>query len=97
MPPARRYAQRSQDWRYILEDSGAKCLFVSTKEIYRDTFHFAGVHGNVQNVFCFDQNDGQAGSFKDLLRANAGELRTCDGERRGAVVAGENAAEGVEC
>ncbi|CAB1103401.1 unnamed protein product [Ectocarpus sp. CCAP 1310/34] len=65
--------QRPQDWRYILEDSGAKCLFVATKGIYSETFHFAGVQGNVQNVFCFDQPAGQPGSFKDLLDSSAGE------------------------
>lgn len=65
--------QRPEDWRYILEDSGAKCLFVATKGIYRETFHFAGVQGNVQNVFCFDQPAGQPGSFKDLLDASVGE------------------------
>ncbi|CAM9535211.1 unnamed protein product [Ectocarpus sp. 6 AP-2014] len=65
--------QRPEDWRYILEDSGAKCLFVATKGIYRETFHFAGVQGNVQNVFCFDQPAGQPGSFKDLLDTSAEE------------------------
>ena len=66
-------SQRPQDWRYILEDSGAKCLFVSTKKIYHETFHFAGVHGNVRSVFCFEQPSGQRGSFTDLLQANVGE------------------------
>lgn len=46
---------------------------MATKEIYRETFHFAGVQGNVQSVFCFEQPSGQSGSFKDLLQANAGE------------------------
>lgn len=66
-------SQRPQDWRYILEDSGAKCLFVSTKKIYHETFHFAGVHGNVRSVFSFEQPSGQPGSFTDLLQANIGE------------------------
>ncbi|CAN0290293.1 unnamed protein product, partial [Hapterophycus canaliculatus] len=61
--------QRPKDWRYILDDSGAKCLFTATKEIYRQTFHFAGVQGNVKNVFCFEQPAGQPGSFEDLLIA----------------------------
>eukprot|EP00752_Nemacystus_decipiens_P006021 g5438.t1 len=65
--------QRPKDWRFILEDSGAKCLFVATKKIYHETFHFAGVHGNVRSVFCFDQPSGQSGSFEDLLQANVDE------------------------
>lgn len=75
MPPVRYdiTSQRPQDWRYILEDSGAKCLFVSTKKIYHETFHFAGVHGNVRSVFSFEQPSGQPGSFTDLLQANIGE------------------------
>lgn len=66
-------SQRPQDWRYILEDSGAKCLFVATKKLYHETFHFAGVHANVQSVFCFEQPSGRPGSFQDLLQANVGE------------------------
>lgn len=65
--------QRTKDWRYILEDSGAKCLFVSTKEIYRATYHYAGVQGNVENVFCFEEPEGRPGSFASLLEDNAGE------------------------
>ncbi|CAM9684000.1 unnamed protein product, partial [Choristocarpus tenellus] len=61
--------QRLKDWRYILEDSGARCLFVSTREIHRQTFHFAGVHGNLENVFCFEEEEGQPGSFKGFLNS----------------------------
>eukprot|EP00904_Undaria_pinnatifida_P004741 jgi/Undpi1/14268/HiC_scaffold_9.g03917.m1 len=65
--------QRPEDWRYILQDSGAKCLFVATKEVYRETYHFAGVQGNVQHVFCFEEPEGKPGSFKSLLNANKGK------------------------
>lgn len=68
--------QRTKDWRYILEDSGAKCLFVSTKEIYRETYHYAGVQGNVESVFCFEEPEGRPGSFASLLEGNAGEGNT---------------------
>ena len=46
---------------------------MSTKKIFHETFHFAGVHGNVRNVFCFEQPTDQPGSFKGLLEANVGE------------------------
>lgn len=65
--------QRPEDWRYILQDSGAKCLFVATKEVYRETYHFAGVQGNVQNVFCFEEPEGKPGSYEGLLKVNKGK------------------------
>ena len=65
--------QRPEDWRYILQDSGAKCLFVATKEVYRETYHFAGVQGNVQNVFCFEEPEGKPGSYQGLLNASKGK------------------------
>lgn len=48
-------------------------MFVATKEVYRETYHFAGVQGNVQHVFCFEEPEGKPGSFKSLLNANKGE------------------------
>ncbi|CAN0228647.1 unnamed protein product [Discosporangium mesarthrocarpum] len=66
--------QQPKDWKYIIEDSGARCLFVSTHDIHRKTFHFAGVHGNLESVFCFEEEAGSPGSFADFL--------TLGGERR---------------
>ena len=45
---------------------------MSTTEIHSNTFHFAGVLGNVERVFCFEQPEGQPGSFESLLRETAG-------------------------
>ncbi|KAG5188508.1 long chain acyl-CoA synthetase [Tribonema minus] len=46
--------QLVKDWRYIVENSGAKALFVSTEKVYQSTYHFAEVVGQVRSVHCFD-------------------------------------------
>ncbi|CAM9385783.1 unnamed protein product [Phaeothamnion confervicola] len=59
--------QRPKDWRYILEDAGARVLFVSKAAIHRQTFHFAGVLGNLQHVFCYEAPESEPHSFEALL------------------------------
>lgn len=66
-------SQHLKDWRHILDDSGAKFLFVSTKDIYHRTFHFAGVQGNIAHVFCFDLPEEHGASLKSLLAEVDGE------------------------
>jgi long-chain acyl-CoA synthetase len=47
-------AQKEKDWRYIIEDSGAKVVFVATEKIYHIIKEFIGKVGNVTAVVCFD-------------------------------------------
>mmetsp|Transcript_5576 Transcript_5576/g.7861 ORF Transcript_5576/g.7861 Transcript_5576/m.7861 type:complete len:574 (+) Transcript_5576:455-2176(+) len=60
--------QLSKDWKYIIENSGAKALFVSTEKIYKKTFHFGKVLGELRTVHCFDSPDTLDHSFKGLLK-----------------------------
>jgi long-chain acyl-CoA synthetase len=46
--------QRPKEWQYIVEDAGAKAIFVANDEIYRQTYHFAGVVGDVKHVISFE-------------------------------------------
>ncbi|CAM9735853.1 unnamed protein product [Chrysoparadoxa australica] len=63
--------QRPKDWRYILEDANAKVLFVSTKAIHHDTHHFAGVLGNIQHVYCFDEPASDTHSFASFMEGTS--------------------------
>ncbi len=45
-------SQQEKDWRYILEDSGAKVLIASTYAIYETVRDWAGKLGAVERVFC---------------------------------------------
>eukprot|EP00968_Pinguiococcus_pyrenoidosus_P002877 scaffold164_cov340-Pinguiococcus_pyrenoidosus.AAC.8 len=47
-------AQSPQDWKYILEDSGAKVLLVAREDIYHKTKGFAGQVGQIERVLSFD-------------------------------------------
>ncbi len=61
--------QRPKDWKYIIKDSGAKLLLVSTHKIYRQTFHYSGVVGALEHVICFDGRGIEARySLPSLLR-----------------------------
>ena len=51
-------AQLPKDWTFILEDSEAVVLFVSTPDIYARTRDFAGTVGKLREVVCLDAADG---------------------------------------
>ena len=60
--------QKESDWRYILEDSGAKVLIASTQEIYDKVKGYAGTHGQVETVLCCDLPDDHSSSFAHHLQ-----------------------------
>mmetsp|Transcript_36422 Transcript_36422/g.63158 ORF Transcript_36422/g.63158 Transcript_36422/m.63158 type:complete len:684 (-) Transcript_36422:303-2354(-) len=64
-------AQKPKEWAYILNDSEAKVVLTSKKDIYRQAHHFAGVVGNVQEVLCFESRLEKPHSFERLLEAGA--------------------------
>ena len=61
--------QKEADWEYILNDSGAKVLIVSTLEIYDKVKGYAGKVGNVETVICCDLPEDHPSSFAAHLRA----------------------------
>jgi long-chain acyl-CoA synthetase len=50
-------SQLEKDWRYIVEDSGSKLLFVSTQEIYEQVKDFPGSVGVLEHVYYIDGPD----------------------------------------
>jgi len=64
-------AQKPKDWSYIINDSDAKVLLTSKKDVYRQTYHFAGVIGNLKEVICFESSKERPHSFERLLEVGA--------------------------
>mmetsp|Transcript_11136 Transcript_11136/g.14550 ORF Transcript_11136/g.14550 Transcript_11136/m.14550 type:complete len:695 (-) Transcript_11136:339-2423(-) len=64
-------AQKPKEWSYIINDSDAKVLLTSKKEIYRQTYHFAGVIGSLKEVVCFESAMEKEHSFQRLLENGA--------------------------
>ncbi len=59
-------SQLEKDWRYIVEDSGAKVLIASTYAIYEATRDWAGEVGAVEHVFCMSLPPEDEASFQAL-------------------------------
>jgi long-chain acyl-CoA synthetase len=59
-------AQLAKDWKYILEDSGAGVLIVSTPAIYEQTKGFAGTVGALAQVVCLGLPASDPASFEAL-------------------------------
>jgi long-chain acyl-CoA synthetase len=59
--------QLEDDWKYIAEDSGAKLLIVSKKEIYERVKGWVDEIEQITDVICIDLPDDHPKSFKALL------------------------------
>lgn len=59
-------SQLEKDWRYIVEDSGAKTLLVSTWAIYEATRDWPGKVGNIEHVFCMALPPEDEASFRSI-------------------------------
>ncbi len=65
--------QHEREWRYIIEDSDAKVLIVSSPEIYRTTSPWIGEVGQLEHVRCIDVGSADADSFAGLRASGAGK------------------------
>jgi long-chain acyl-CoA synthetase len=59
--------QTDENWEYIVRDSGAKALFVSTEDIRRRIAAFQGRLPALRHVGVFDAEPGTPGAFPDLV------------------------------
>ncbi|MEO1086288.1 MAG: AMP-binding protein, partial [Acidobacteriota bacterium] len=58
--------QKPKEWEYIIRDSGAKVLLVSTYPIYEETRDWPREIEQLENVFCMALPDEDVASFKSL-------------------------------
>jgi long-chain acyl-CoA synthetase len=61
-------AQLDKDWRYIVEDSGASIVLVSTEKIYEKTSSYVGQVGQVRTVLCMDASAEYMHSYKRRMK-----------------------------
>lgn len=59
-------SQLPKDWKYIVEDSGAKILLAATYPIYEEVKDWAGSVGAVEATFCMALPAEDEGSFLSL-------------------------------
>ena len=60
--------QLPKDWEYIINDSGAKVLLVSTYAIYEETRDWTREIDSLENVFCMALPSEDVASFESLER-----------------------------
>ena len=60
-------AQLAKDWKYILRDSGAKVLLVSSEAIYDEVKDFPAEIETLEHVLCFDAPASASASFAAAL------------------------------
>lgn len=58
------YVQAEKDWKYIVQDSGAKLLITATEPIYEKTKSYINSVGNLQSILCFDAGEDYLHSYK---------------------------------
>ncbi len=67
--------QRPKDWQFIIKDSGAKLLLVSNRKIYKQTFHYPGVIGNLKDVISIDERGIEAKyTLPNLIRESHSDV-----------------------
>ncbi|MEM9461801.1 MAG: long-chain fatty acid--CoA ligase [Myxococcota bacterium] len=64
-------AQQAKDWEFILRDSGAKVLLVSTEDIYDRTVGMVQTLPELSRVICFEASDDVEHSFAWQLSRGA--------------------------
>ncbi len=70
-------AQLAKDWKYILNDSGAKVVLVATQEIYEQVKPFVDEIDSLERVIYFDGPNDSEDAYQTLLehgKANPAEL-----------------------
>jgi long-chain acyl-CoA synthetase len=60
--------QAEKDWKYIVEDSGAKLLITATEPIYEKTKSYINSVGNLQSILCFDADEEYLHSYKNWMK-----------------------------
>lgn len=65
--------QLESDWRHIINDSGAKVLIVSTKEIYGRVKDWSSADGDPFSVYCMELTPADENSFAALEAAGREE------------------------
>eukprot|EP00941_MAST-03F_sp_MAST-3F-sp1_P003485 g3485.t1 len=61
-------AQLVKDWKYIIENSGAKLACVSTPLIFDEVKAMVGKVGNLEDVICFEHSNELPSSFEHCLQ-----------------------------
>ena len=61
--------QLEKDWRYIIEDSGASILLVSTDKIFEKTSPYVGSVGHIRAVLCMDASEDLLISYKRWMKS----------------------------
>ncbi|MCA9529496.1 MAG: long-chain fatty acid--CoA ligase [Myxococcales bacterium] len=64
-------AQRDKDWQFILDNCGAKVLFVANEDIAKRVEAFRGALEALREVVVFDGTGGAGMSFAELLERGA--------------------------
>jgi long-chain acyl-CoA synthetase len=62
-------AQQEQDWKFIIEDSGATLVVGATEAIHNVIKHYPGKVGKVQNTLSLDKNVAKEHNFHGLVAA----------------------------
>eukprot|EP01039_Chlorochromonas_danica_P004035 gene4035-4413_t len=65
-------AQKEKEWRYIIEDSGAKVVFAATEKIYESVKEYINEVGNVKAAVCLDASVDKPHSFESWLQRAKG-------------------------
>jgi hypothetical protein len=73
-------AQLEKDWRFIVEDSGAKLVVASNMRIYDIVKSYVKTVGNVQHTLCL-QSLGEGISYEPLMDRYRCELETEGGTK----------------
>jgi len=60
-------AQKPDEWRFILDDCGAKVVLTATKEIYDTISHIKPQLPNLEHVLCLDLADDHEHSYRAVL------------------------------
>jgi long-chain acyl-CoA synthetase len=62
-------AQQEKDWRYIINDAGAKLLLVANEKIYEKTKNYVGELGNLRAIMSFDSPPDLMHSYQRWMTA----------------------------
>lgn len=60
-----------REWKFILENSGAKVAFAATKEIYEHLHGFIGEVPSLERVICFELDASHEDSYVQALKVGA--------------------------
>ena len=74
-------AQRQEDWKYILQNSGSKVVVISKKKIYDEVMEMKNEISTLKHIICVDAPYDKEFSFSSVLRQGEELSNTHDGLR----------------